>query len=239
MASLYLERESNCPYLTGELTRNLFFQSEVLTAAQFEVLLERGWRHFGNLFFRPLCRDCHKCESLFVEVNEFKLSKSQKRILSKNRDLTLRLCPIQATQEHVDLINLFQADRSDKKDWESQSYTLDSYRYSFVGPFDWCYELQIRTPDGTLIGVCLMDFTPHAQSSVYFYSHPDWSSRSLGTWSALKEIEIAQQDHRSRVYMGLWNDECLSLAYKARFQGHITTPYITPTDDILSYIATL
>ena len=239
MASLYLEKDSECPYLDGELTRNLFFQSEVLSAVQFETLLERGWRHFGNLFFRPLCRSCKKCESLIVDIKNFKLSKSQKRVLSKNRDLKVELLPIQATQEHVDLVNLFQSERTEKKGWEAQSYTLESYKYSFVGPFDWSFELQIRSSDGALIGVCLMDFTPHSQSSVYFYSHPDWADRSLGTWSVLKEIEIAKKNHRSQLFMGLWNDECLSLAYKSKFKDHKLRAYSVPDDELLSYIATL
>lgn len=236
MASLYLERDNKCPYVADEMSRNLFFQSTDISASQFEFLLERGWRHFGKLFFRPLCQTCQRCESIVVDVSGFKPSKSMKRLRSKNRDLRVDFQKATPSQEKVDLLNLFQRERTAIRKWELQEYTLGSYEFSFLGDFDWCYEMTIRSPEGELIGVSLMDITPHAQSSIYFYSHPDWSQRSLGTWSILQEIEYARAFDRHSLYLGLWNDEALSLAYKARFSPHKKQAYEGVNQELVDFL---
>lgn len=239
MASLYLEREYQCPYVSTELTRNLFFQSNQISASQYDVLLLNGWRHFGALFFRPFCDDCSKCQSLVVDVSKFHLSKSMKRICNKNKDLKITFQPASVTQEHLDLINKFQSERSQTRSWELQVYDQASYANAFLSEADWSWEMTIRNEEGKLIGVSLVDFGIHSQSSVYFYSDPEESQRSLGTWSVIQEILKAQESDRHRLYLGLWNDETPSLNYKARFSPHEKKPYQTLDEGFLNFIKSL
>ena len=54
------------------------------------------------------------------------------------------------------------------------------------------YHQQYRI-DGKLIAVGVIDILPYCLSSVYFFYDPDYSFLSLGTYSALKEIEYVQK----------------------------------------------
>ena len=71
---------------------------------------------------------------------------------------------------------------------------------------------------GRLLGIGLCDLTPTALSSVYFYFDPREERRSLGTFSALYELQWAKDNTRSHWYAGYWVPGARTMAYKARFQ---------------------
>ena len=236
MASLYLEKDHPCPYLEKELSRNLFFHSDIVDKNQLDVLLSQGWRHFGGLFFRPYCRDCARCEALVIIADEFVPSKSQKRVFNKNADLSCEYSLLEFDKEHLDLINSFQKERALKKGWPLEVYTESSYRHAFMGGSEWTKEIQIRDSQGKLIGISIVDVGHESQSSVYFYSDPSESHRSLGTYSILIEVEWAKSDNRQAVYMGLWNDKAMSLAYKTKFGPSHHFPYQNPEPRLIQFI---
>jgi arginine-tRNA-protein transferase len=72
--------------------------------------------------------------------------------------------------------------------------------------------------NGKLIGVSIVDVTPHSFSSVYFYFDPDYKTRSLGTYSALMEIDEAIHQKKSVWYLGYTVLSCQKMAYKTKFQ---------------------
>ena len=36
-----------------------------------QELVERGYRRFGKMYFRPICKDCHECQSIKIDVANY------------------------------------------------------------------------------------------------------------------------------------------------------------------------
>jgi len=79
------------------------------------------------------------------------------------------------------------------------------------------FELQILD-GGTLIGVGILDRIKDAVSSVYFYFDPGYAHYSPGTYSALREIELAKELGALYYYLGFYIRDCGSMSYKTRFR---------------------
>lgn len=69
-----------------------------------------------------------------------------------------------------------------------------------------------------LIAVGFMDISENGISSVYFIYDPDFSHLSLGTFGAIKEIELAQEMSKDYYYLGFYIAENKSMKYKSAFQ---------------------
>uniref|UniRef100_A0A8C2A494 Arginyl-tRNA--protein transferase 1 n=1 Tax=Cyprinus carpio TaxID=7962 RepID=A0A8C2A494_CYPCA len=77
--------------------------------------------------------------------------------------------------------------------------------------------------DGTIVAVGVLDILPSCVSSVYLYYHPDFSSLSLGTYSALREIaftrQLQQQSPKlSYYYLGFYVHSCPKMRYKGQYR---------------------
>ncbi|XP_077206091.1 arginyl-tRNA--protein transferase 1 isoform X4 [Paroedura picta] len=73
--------------------------------------------------------------------------------------------------------------------------------------------------DGKIVAVGVIDILPKCVSSVYLYYDPDYSSLSLGVYSALREIVFTRQLHEkasdlSYYYMGFYIHSCPKMRYK-------------------------
>src|SRR5207253_563491 len=71
-----------------------------------------------------------------------------------------------------------------------------------------------------LVAIGLVDETPHALSSIYFFYHPDQRPLGLGIASVLFEVEYAHERGLDHVYLGYRVRGCPSTSYKSQFQPH-------------------
>jgi arginine-tRNA-protein transferase len=55
-------------------------------------------------------------------------------------------------------------------------------------------------------------------SSVYFYFDPAHARRGLGTYGAMREIELARQRGIAHYYLGYWVQPCGAMRYKDEFR---------------------
>ncbi|XP_071800775.1 arginyl-tRNA--protein transferase 1-like isoform X3 [Asterias amurensis] len=77
--------------------------------------------------------------------------------------------------------------------------------------------------DGKIIAVGVIDILPSCVSSVYFFYDPDYSFLSLGTYSALRELEFTRLLHLQapkiiHYYMGFYIHSCIKMRYKGRYK---------------------
>ena len=209
-----------CAYLKDAKQTTHYKIIDNCSVAYCEALIERGWRRFGNMFFRPICSECQACESFKIDVKNFEFSKSQRRILRKNVDLQMVMQAPTVTQTHLDLFEKYHAHMKYKRDWSHEKTTPRHYYMSFVhGHGDFGYEILYHI-DGQLVAVDLIDILPNGISSIYFYYDPDFDKLSLGTYSMLRQIQIAKNQELDWIYMGYYVQGCQSLEYKSRY-----TPY--------------
>src|SRR5271169_3996972 len=74
-----VEKPRVCAYLPAESASLEVRVMLDVSPDELDALLERGWRRFGPIYFRPACAACTECVSLRVAVDRFEPSKSQRR----------------------------------------------------------------------------------------------------------------------------------------------------------------
>lgn len=206
-----------CPYLPGRTARMpLRLPLEALSPAGFDALLDAGDRRAGPLVYRTVCGGCRACEQLRVPVARFSPTRSQRRVVARNRDLEVVVGPAQADEERVRLFNRHGIERGLSTDGEVD---LEGYRVQFVESCVDTREVAYRA-GGRLVGLSVLDLGDRAVSSVYHCFDPDESWRSLGVYSVLCELAWAQAAGFDWYYLGYWVGGSQHLAYKAQYVPH-------------------
>lgn len=212
--------DESCAYLDDRQQRTHYKIIDNCSQEYCESLIERGWRRFGNMFFRPVCSDCNACESFRIDTKNYQFTKSQRRILRKNAQTRVVVQRPQVTTTHLELFEKYHLHMRDKRDWSHESTDARHYYVSFVhGHGNFGYEL-LYYIDDKLVGVDLVDLLPNGISSIYFYYDPDYEKYSLGTYSMLHQIQIAQDHGLDWIYMGYYVEGCQSLEYKSRYKPY-------------------
>lgn len=211
---LFRTEESPCPYLKEENWIQDFFYAAKLSAAELDNLLAEGWRKFGHIIFRPNCPVCQKCLPLRLETKIFKMSKSQRKLLNKNntKNITIKYSPPRFREELFDIYTEHSKARFKETD-NSISHFKETF-FTETAPSIQC-EYYV---DNKLAALGFLDKGELSLSSVYFCFLPQYSRLSLGTFSALKEIELARELELPYYYLGYWIRENHSMAYKSRFK---------------------
>ncbi len=182
-----------CSYLDDKEQTMHYKVIDNCSAQYTQELIERGYRRFGKMYFRPMCSECSECQSIKIDVDNYKFTKSQRRVLNKAKHIKSYAQEPSMSQEHIDLFEKYHLFMKDKKGWSHQETTAEHYYNSFVhGHEDYGYEVLYFDED-KLIGVDLIDILDDGISSIYFYYDPDYSHLSLGKLSLLMQIKFAQQ----------------------------------------------
>jgi arginine-tRNA-protein transferase len=207
-----------CAYITDKSVRMHYKHIEKATQTYNTALINRGWRRFGCYYFHPICNGCNECKSIRVDVKNFKLRKSQKKSIKRNKGTEIIIQKPTLSQAHIDLYNKYHSFKQKKDDWSHRNISPREYRENFVeGAHDFGKEV-LYIQDGKLIGVDLIDILDDGISSIYFYYDPDYPQLSLGTYSLLYQVELAKILELPWIYLGYWVEGCKAFAYKPNFQ---------------------
>ena len=208
-----VSRESPCPYLPGQYWRSEAYLVDRMDGSVYERLMERGFRRSGHIVYRPRCRTCRECQPFRVRVDDFVPTRSMRRVLRQNADISVEADPPTPTEEKFEVYLRYLLDRHDgPRDREFDAFRTFLYESS-TETIEFTYRL-----DGRVIGASLADRVPRGLSSVYMYFDPDFGERSLGTFSVLWEIEFCRRAAWPFYYLGYYVAGSSKMAYKARFQ---------------------
>jgi len=186
---------------------------------ELDAMLERGWRRFGPVYFRPVCASCRACETLRIPTRSFVPSKSQRRARRGAEKLTRTVGRPVVDAERLDLYAKWHAAREAARGWEPS--LLDAERYAFDFAFEHPSVREVAFRDGArLLGLGIVDETPRALSAVYFFWDPESDVPSLGTAHIVRLVEDARERGLEHVYLGYRVEGCVSLAYKGRYKPH-------------------
>ena len=214
----FLEENKTCSYYDDRLSDIRYKYMEHCDATEQMKMLERGWRRFGNMHFVPECRDCTACKTIRIDIKNFEFTKSQKRVLNKNKDTKVYIQTPTVTYEHIDLFNKYHDHMQGKKSWHENKIDVQEYHNSYVnGAHD--YGKEILYFRGTkLVAVALSDMLSGGISAVYCYYDHDYEELSLGKFSILAQISIAKQANIPYVYLGYWIKDHFSMGYKEKYK---------------------
>ena len=218
----YITAPAPCPYLNGKRERKIFSYLGGDGASSTNALLtRRGFRRSQNIIYLPACETCAACVPVRIVTPDFKLTKSRKRILSKNADIIRRIRPPRATSEQFSVLRGYLDNRH--ADGGMADMTVLDYasmvEETSVDTMIIEYSIHDHsTGDETLIAAALTDRLTDGFSMVYSFFEPDLASRSLGHFMILDHIAMAQEYELPYVYLGYWVQGSAKMAYKAQFQ---------------------
>ena len=217
-----VEKPHPCAYLPAQSASLEVRVMLDVSADEMDTMLERGWRRFGPIYFRPACASCTECVSLRVEVEHFEPSKSQRRAARACSHLRRVVGPPRVDDARLALYAKWHAGREDARGWQPNGQTAERYSLEFAYPHPCAREAAFYDDDsgGRLVGIGLFDSTPRALSAAFFFHDPDYARMSLGSANILALVEDARASARPHVYIGYRVDGCASLRYKAAFRPH-------------------
>jgi leucyl-tRNA---protein transferase len=205
-----------CHYLADREAITEYSYAPVLSGAEYESLMDRGYRKFGPIFFRPVCRNCSECRPIRIPVAEFQPTRSQRRAWKAHQHLDVRLGQAVMDAQRLELHDRYQAAQSLRKGWPEKERAPDEYELTFVRSPVPGVEITLWEAD-LLRAVVITDVTPNVVSGVYHFYDPDLSG-GIGTFCMLQTLELARRLEKPWAYFGFYVAGCESLAYKARFR---------------------
>ena len=208
---------ASCPYLAGRRERRLVTLLDGAAAElRHDQLMRAGFRRSQGLAYRPACPGCQACVPVRIPVAQFQLGHAWRKILRRNRDLTVQERRAGATEEQFALFRCYLAGRHAEGGMAEMAWT--DYRAMVDDtPVD-SLMVEWRRPDGSLIAVSLTDRCASGLSGVYKFFDPDETRRSLGTQIILWHVSRARALGLPYVYLGYWIADSPKMAYKARFR---------------------
>jgi arginine-tRNA-protein transferase len=189
-----------------------------VSATQMDRLWAEGWRHFGIRFFRYRTAfhggKQFSVMPLRVDVGRFMPTRSQKRVLAKNRDagIEFRAASVDETKEALFRIHVLRFQ-------ENAPSSLNDFLSPFPDSVP-CPALELCIYlDKRLIGVTYLDIGQSATSAVYAMFDPAESKRSVGVLMMLQSIHFSRRRGCRYYYPGYAYREPCAYDYKKKFLG--------------------
>ncbi len=213
---MFHSSEHACGYWPDRLARDLVLDPEDATLPSlYAGALAMGFRRSGGHVYRPHCDACRACTPVRVPVAAFMPSRSQRRCLAGNADLSVEWRPAVRSDENFLLYQRYLGARH--RDGGMDSPTPEDFDRFLACSWSPTQFLEFRH-DGELLAVAATDVLPDALSAVYTFYAPEHAARSLGRYAILRQIEQARQTGREHLYLGFWLEAHPKMDYKREYR---------------------
>jgi arginine-tRNA-protein transferase len=216
--NLYLSADHDCSYLPDRQANSLFVDPErELTAEIYSELIQQGFRRSGSYIYTPYCKKCQECTPVRLNVQNFILSRSQKRCKNKNKLITVEekhpTYDKEQYQMYADYVRSRHAGGGMDEPDDNKYLEFLTSKWSDTAFFE-------LRENGQLLGVAVTDIVDDGLSAVYTFFNPadEYKKRSLGVFSVLWQVEEAQRRGLKWLYLGYWIKDCQKMSYKENYQ---------------------
>ncbi len=213
---LFLDDNHPCSYLDKRNAQFAYVHPDfALSTDIYSALIEQGFRRSGNHTYQPQCASCTACVPVKLAVNDFTLSRQQRRTLKKNSDVQVNIKPAEFDEAHFKLYQHYLKNRH--ADGVMENSSKEDYLSFFTS--SWCdtYFVEFLI-DGELAGIAVIDHLSNGLSAVYTFFDPKFSARSLGVYAVLWQIEHAKSLQLENLYLGFWIEDCQKMSYKSNYR---------------------
>ena len=218
----FITHPQTCAYLSNRLERKIFTKLEPENGEFLNnTLSKQGFRRSQNILYRPACKGCTACFSSRIDVSKFQKSKSQKRVINKNRQVARSIKNPWATEEQYDLFKKYLNYRhidGGMAGMEIYEFSAMIEETSIKSKVIEYYSNKLYS-DPVLIGASLTDILDDGISMVYSFYDPELKQNSFGKYIILDHIEYAKQLGLPYVYLGYWVPNSEKMGYKSDFSG--------------------
>jgi arginyl-tRNA--protein-N-Asp/Glu arginylyltransferase len=218
----FLTAPSPCPYLPGREERKVFAHLPLSDGPGVnDALTQVGFRRSQNIAYRPACEACDACISARIPAGDYGFSRSERRVLKDNEDLSRHLVEAEATMEQFDLLRRYLMAR------HAQGGMADMTWPDYVAMVEdtavRTHLIEYRLPSGDggpgdLVACVLVDILGDGLSLVYSFFEPAMHKRSLGAFVILDHVVQARLAELAYVYLGYWVPGSPKMDYKARYR---------------------
>lgn len=214
-----ITRPVECPYLDGRMEQRLAVDING-KSRQYDTLAKAGFRRVEHWVYKPICSSCSACLPIRIPAGDGKfgalnVSRNQRRILNRNKDLTRHILPNNSNEEHFALFRKYLQHRH--QDGQMAEMDEDSYRAMICSSPIETVLVEYRLKD-QVVGVMLLDLQDDGLSAVYSFFDPDLSDRSLGMFMVLDVAAITLMMDLPFVYLGYYIEDSQKMNYKKRFK---------------------
>jgi arginine-tRNA-protein transferase len=186
-----------------------------------DALTQVGFRRSQNIAYRPACESCDACISARIPAGDYVFSRSERRVIDRNGDLSRHLVEAEATMEQFDLLRRYLLAR------HAQGGMADMTWPDYVAMVEdtavRTHLIEYRLPSGDggpgdLVACVLVDILGDGLSLVYSFYEPAMTRRSLGSFVILDHVVQARAAELGFVYLGYWVPGSPKMDYKARYR---------------------
>ena len=214
--SIYLLTQiSPCPYVIGRFEKRIATDISYNKSIYNELAIN-GFRRVENWMYRPACDNCNACKSYRVIIDQFKLTKSLKRIVNNLVNVNMKIVNNTATDEHYKLFKKYQSERH--TGGSMSNMTEDDFVSMIEISSVETYLMEFRNTFNKLLGVILVDINKKTLSAVYSFFNPDYNNFGLGNFMITKCLMFGKDNNYKYLYLGYYIEEVSSMAYKIRFK---------------------
>jgi arginyl-tRNA--protein-N-Asp/Glu arginylyltransferase len=205
-----------CSYLPRRDANTLFLDPrETITPQTYQRLTEQGFRRSGSHLYRPHCKTCQACIPTRIPVDRFAPRRSQRRVMKRNNDLTVRVVPATYNQTFYELYASYIAGRHSDGDMYPPSG--DQFRSFLLS--QWSDTVFVCSYLGEqLVSAAVTDRQEQGLSAIYTFFDPALASRSLGVLSILNQIELCRELELPYLYLGYWIRDSEKMRYKTDYR---------------------
>ena len=221
MQKLVYDGLQRCPYLPGRVARMpLYRQLRRLDLDEADARFANAERRVGPCLYRTACPTCSACVGLRIPVDDFRPSRSQRRVLRRwGTDARVEYGAPSVDDRKLELFQRHKRTRGLTDGEDEEVPTAEGYLGWLATSCLHTLEMRYYHAD-RLVGVGIVDLGRTSASSVYFYFDPDLSDLSPGVFSVVQEIELCRRTGRQHLYLGLYVEDCRHLSYKASYRPH-------------------
>ena len=210
-----LTKATACPYLKGRVEKRIATDITYNNKVYNELALN-GFRRVENWMYRPVCDNCSACKSYRVDIKNFELTKSLKRINKNLGAITFKIIKNTATTEHFDLFQKYQFER------HSGGSMSDMDENEFISMIETSpiktKLMEFRDTSKNLMGVILLDIDDVNLSAVYSFFDPKFSKLGIGNYMISQCLIFGKKNKYKHLYLGYYIGEISSMSYKSRFK---------------------
>lgn len=216
-----VSKSFKCSYLPNRQERIIvLIDSEISAPYFYPVLLANGFRRNGDQLYRPHCERCQACKSLRIPVKRFKPSKSQQRVINKNKHLSCRISKLPKKSYYKLYERYINTIHPDGPMFPATPEQYDTFLFSV-----WNIPIFLEIYDREkLVSVTVIDQIlskkTRAWSAFYCFYDPDQQKNSIGKYSILSQITLSLQHGIDWLYLGYQIDDCQKMNYKTNFKPH-------------------